>query len=77
MGVLHGAAALVDGLVRRHQRLVGPCPVVATGGLGSTVARYSDTITAVDPDLTLWGILLASTTTTLRPPGEPVTTGPT
>lgn len=76
-GVLHGAAGLVDGLVRSHQRLVGPCPVVATGGLGSTVARYSDTITAVDPDLTLWGIHLASTTTTLRPPGEPVTTGPT
>ena len=76
VGVLQGAAALVDGLVRRHQRLAGPCPVVATGGLGPTVARYSDTITAVDPDLTLWGIHLASTTTTLRPPGDPVTKVP-
>jgi pantothenate kinase type III len=66
-----------DGLVRSYQRLAGPCPVVATGGLGPTVARHSDTITAVEPDLTLWGTHLATTTTTLCPPGVPVTTGPT
>lgn len=76
-GVLHGAAGLVDGLVRRHQRLVGPCPVVATGGLGPTLARHSDTITTVDPDLTLWGIHLACMTTPTRRPGTPVTTGST
>ncbi len=57
-GVLRGAAALVDGLVRGHQRLVGPCPVVITGGLGPLVARLGETATAVDPDLTLRGIHL-------------------
>jgi type III pantothenate kinase len=55
-GVLRGAAALVDGLVRGHQRLVGPCPVVVTGGLGPLLARLGETATAVDPDLTLRGI---------------------
>jgi type III pantothenate kinase len=75
VGVLGGAAALVDGLVRSYQRLAGPCPVVATGGLGPALARHSDTITTVDPDLTLWGTHLATTTTTQRPPGAPVTTG--
>lgn len=66
-GVLRGAAALVDGLVAGLiggcQQLAGPCPVIATGGLAPTLAQYSDTITAVDPDHTLWGIHLAVTPT--------------
>ena len=66
-GVLRGAAALVDGLVGDLvggcQQLAGPCPVIATGGLAPTLAQYSDTVTAVDPDHTLWGIHLAVTPT--------------
>jgi type III pantothenate kinase len=58
VGVLRGAAALIDGLVRGHQCMVGPCPVVATGGLADTLAPLSETVTAVDADLTLRGTLL-------------------
>jgi len=58
VGVLRGAAALIDGLVRGHRRVVGPCPVVATGGLADTLAPLSETVTAVDADLTLRGTLL-------------------
>jgi type III pantothenate kinase len=58
VGVLRGTAALVDGLARGHQQLVGPCPVVATGGVAGAVAPLSGTITAVDADLTLRGIHL-------------------
>jgi len=55
VGVLRGAAALVDGLARGHQHRVGPCPVVATGELADAVAPLSATITVVDADLTLRG----------------------
>jgi type III pantothenate kinase len=59
-GVLRGVGALIDGLARDYQRRAGPCPVVATGGLADVAARYSEAVTAVDPDLTLWGIHLAA-----------------
>jgi type III pantothenate kinase len=69
-GVLRGAAGLVDGLVRSHRARAGApagaggrgagCPVVVTGGLGPLVARWCTTVTAVDPDLTLRGIALAT-----------------
>ncbi len=59
-GVLRGLGALIDGLARDYQRRVGPCPVVATGGLADVAARYSDAVTVVDPDLTLWGVHLAA-----------------
>ena len=69
VGILRGAAALVDGLARGYHGVAGPCPVVVTGGLGAVVARECDTVTAVDPDLTLRGILLA-TRGGARPVGE-------
>jgi type III pantothenate kinase len=61
VGVLRGAAALVDSLVTSYRSDVGSCPVIVTGGLGPTVARHchSHTVTAIDPDLTLRGIHLA------------------
>jgi hypothetical protein len=34
--------------------------VIATGGLAGVAARYSAAVTAVDLDLTLWGIHLAA-----------------
>jgi type III pantothenate kinase len=60
VGVLRGAAALVDSLVAEYRTRVGAAPVIVTGGLGPTVARHCETVTAVDPDLTLRGILLTA-----------------
>lgn len=58
-GLLLGEAAMVDGLVRRIQReLEAPCRVVATGGLAARMAPLCETIDAVDPDLTLRGLLV-------------------
>lgn len=58
-GLLVGAAAMVDGLVRRTWQEIGAeCPVVATGGLAELVAPLSETIGQVDVDLTLKGLLL-------------------
>lgn len=59
VGVLRGSAALLDGLARGFHRLAGTCPVVLTGGLAPAIAPFSETVTAVDPDLTLWGVHLA------------------
>ena len=58
-GVLWGAGALVDGLVRRARGLVGPCPVVATGAGAAVAAAAAASVTAVDRDLTLWGVYRA------------------
>jgi type III pantothenate kinase len=58
VGVLRGAAAVVDGLAADCRAEVGAAPVIVTGGLGAVVARHCETVTAVDPDLTLRGILL-------------------
>lgn len=56
-GLLLGAAAMVDGLVRRVWAELGAeTPVVATGGLAERIARLCDTITDIDPDLTLRGL---------------------
>lgn len=58
-GLLLGEAAMVDGLVRRIAEEMGAQPrVVATGGLAARMAPLCTTIQAVDPDLTLKGLLL-------------------
>lgn len=61
-GVVLGAAASVDGLVRRI-RAEWPRPtvprVIATGGLATLLAPHAETIEVVDPDLTLHGLRLA------------------
>jgi len=57
-GLLLGEAAMVDGLVRRVFAEIGvEAPVVATGGLAARMAPLCETITAVDPDLTLKGLM--------------------
>jgi type III pantothenate kinase len=61
VGVVRSAAALVDALVDGYRAQVGPCPVVVTGGDGQLVARHCDTVTTVEPDLTLRGIVLSCT----------------
>jgi type III pantothenate kinase len=60
-GIFFGAVAAVDGLVRRiiaEQKFPAGVPVIATGGLATAVQEASETITAVDPTLTLTGIRL-------------------
>ncbi len=58
-GIIYGEAERADGLVRRMLRQLdydGPVPVIATGGLASSVIKASSTITAVNPELTLEGL---------------------
>lgn len=58
-GLLLGEAAMVDGLVRRvWQELGAETPVIATGGLAQSMSSLCDTITHVDQDLTLRGLLM-------------------
>jgi type III pantothenate kinase len=58
-GLLLGEAAMVDGLVRRVWGELGTeTPVIATGGLAVSMAVLCDTVTAVEPDLTLRGLML-------------------
>ncbi|HOO86187.1 MAG TPA: type III pantothenate kinase [Synergistales bacterium] len=58
-GILFGNAGLVDSLVRRTWSELGTkTPVAATGGHASVVASLSETITHVDPWLTLEGLRL-------------------
>lgn len=58
-GLMLGQAAMIDGLVRRVWDEIGvETPVVMTGGLAERMAPLCDTTTAVDPDLTLKGLIL-------------------
>ena len=57
-GLLYGHAEMVDGLCRRFQAEVGPCPVVATGGLSGLIAPLSRAIGHHEPWLTLHGLRL-------------------
>lgn len=58
-GILFGYAGLVDGIVRRFQaELGGDVPVVATGGWAHQIAPLTETITVVNPELTLTGLRL-------------------
>lgn len=57
-GLLLGEAARVDGLVRRVWTELGAeTRVVATGGLAERLAPLCETVTDVDADLTLKGLL--------------------
>lgn len=58
-GLLYGYVGLVDGMVQRIQDEYGaPMRVIGTGGLARTIADSSDTLEAVDDDLTLTGLRL-------------------
>jgi type III pantothenate kinase len=58
-GLMLGEAAKVDGLVRRAWAELGTeTRVVATGGLARRIAPLCDTITDVDVDLTLKGLMI-------------------
>lgn len=56
-GLVYGHVGLIDGIVKRMSDEAGTNPlVIATGGLASLVAEYSETISEVIPDLTLEGL---------------------
>jgi type III pantothenate kinase len=58
-GLVWGTVGAIDKLAQKIRAELGApeCLVVATGGHAATVARFSETISKVDPDLTLFGIL--------------------
>jgi type III pantothenate kinase len=55
-GTLFGFGAQVDGMCRRIAAELGPCTVVATGGLSELIAPHAETIDHVEPWLTLHGL---------------------
>jgi type III pantothenate kinase len=55
-GIIFGFAAQVDGLCRRLEDEVGPCTVVATGGLAELIGPHSTAIEHHEPWLTLQGL---------------------
>ncbi|MDY6823958.1 MAG: type III pantothenate kinase [Thermodesulfobacteriota bacterium] len=61
-GMIFGFAGLVDGIVNRIQQTApAPYKVIATGGLASLIADISETIEAVEPNLTLEGLRIIGT----------------
>jgi type III pantothenate kinase len=59
-GLVYGFAGQVDAIVGRiRAELEAPdAPVIATGGLAALIAPHSQTITTIDPELTLQGLRL-------------------
>ena len=58
-GLFWGYVGLVEGLVERIRNEFGaPMGVVATGGLAPLFDGATTVIEHIDPDLTLWGLLL-------------------
>lgn len=60
-GIIFGYSAMVDGMVRRMStEIEGPPRIIATGGLASLMFKISETIEAVEPNLTLEGLRIIS-----------------
>ena len=59
-GLVYGFAGQVDAIVGRIRDELGApdAPAIATGGLAELIAPHSQTITEVDPELTLQGLRL-------------------
>src|SRR4051794_1469358 len=59
-GLVYGFAGQVDAIAGRIRAEIDApdAPVIATGGLADLIAPHSQTITAVDPELTLHGLRL-------------------
>ena len=56
-GLVYGFAGQVDGIVRRIRAELGAeAPAIATGGLADLIAPHAETISRVDPWLTLEGL---------------------
>jgi type III pantothenate kinase len=60
-GIIHGNAALVDGMVFRMKREIDSTPrIIATGGLAPLITDLSETIEKVEKSLTLDGLRIIS-----------------
>ncbi len=57
-GLFYGYLGLTEEVTRRILAEVGEAEVVATGGFAAEIARHSELIRHVDPDLTLHGLRL-------------------
>lgn len=57
-GLVFGYVGLVEGLTRRVLEELGGGTVIATGGLGGVIGRYTSLFAAIDEDLTLKGLRL-------------------
>ena len=58
-GILFGYVGLIEGVVNRMKRELGEgVTVIGTGGFAQTIAKETDIIDKVDPDLTLDGLRL-------------------
>src|SRR5256885_2033022 len=55
-GTIYGFSAQVDGLVDRFVAELGPCEVIATGGLAEPIIPHSRTVQHHEPWLTLFGL---------------------
>lgn len=56
-GIMFGYVGLVEGVLARFKReLGGTAKVIGTGGWAATIARETDVIDVVDPNLTLTGL---------------------
>ena len=56
-GLMYGYLELVEGLIRRITREIGAQPrVIGTGGLAKPIAKKTNIIDIVEPDLTLQGL---------------------
>jgi type III pantothenate kinase len=56
-GLVYGFAGQVDGIVARIRAELGAdAPAIATGGLAELIAPHAETISSVDPFLTLEGL---------------------
>ncbi len=57
-GAVYGFASQIDGMVARFKAELGPCTVVATGGLADLISPVTESIEHVEPFLTLHGLRL-------------------
>ncbi len=57
-GLVVGHIAMVEGVIDRIRAELGPAKVIATGGLSTVLADYTDHFDEVDPWLTLDGLRL-------------------
>ena len=58
-GIIFGYVGLIEGIVARMKKeLGGKVRVIATGGLAGVIAKETDIIEVLNPDLTLVGLRL-------------------
>ncbi len=59
-GILLGYGGMVDGLIEKIRQEFSPemPKIIATGGMAPLIAKYSDSIEAIEPQLTLEGLVL-------------------